>query len=641
MKIRIKWISFLAVLTIPFCAGSIVLSQDKTSWPSKLTGVSARNLPLELLNPIQAPVPASISGVASMDDRIYTITMPGPIHLVLETVLTGKDEDTQPLIAAQPVISEDLLCVVDVKHEDVLVSLDGRNVAWEKKLNKKKVIVVNGIAGPEFDDVGSPIFSRDGKRIAYTARTKVNKKKKWMVVVDGAAGPGFDSVASPIFSRDGKRIAYTAQTKVNKKKKWMVVVDGVAGPEFEYAYLPVFSSDSQHIAYWAQLADKRAVIVIDGEQKAEPESLGPIPGLGNIVLSPDTRRWAYWSNKGKARNNLYGPFVMMLDGKEQANNAKFIFHSRGPSSLVQIPIPLQAPPVFSPDSSHVAYGSLSSDSQKQVMVLDGNEGPEYDLVSHPMFSPDSRHFAYIAEREGKGMMVYDGEEGPPFDIIYGIVFSEDGSRFSYAGAYHKSDIAKDVNAGRVIIDGVQGDLFEGEKSGHGFLGGFFSEVFSSRYSTKRNPNLNTATLGVSGPVFSPDGKHIAFAARRGEGDFAVFLDGQDGPGYENIYFLTFSPDGQRLAYIGLRAKKLQLILDGKELGVVFDSIAPPMFGPDGRHIACAGLHNGKWLLAIDNTQGKPYDYIFPKTVSFTTENTVVYTARLGQAYYRVTQEVPK
>ena len=86
----------------------------------------------------------------------------------------------------------------------------------------KQFVVADGKAGPEYEGVGPPYFSVDGKRLAYGA-TKGPCEK--LVVVDGKEGAVYFMIlGGNWFSPDGKRVAYMAFK--NDFKKSVVVVDG-------------------------------------------------------------------------------------------------------------------------------------------------------------------------------------------------------------------------------------------------------------------------------------------------------------------------------------------------------------------------------------------------------------------------------
>ncbi|MFQ5873849.1 MAG: hypothetical protein ACE5JL_08610, partial [Dehalococcoidia bacterium] len=57
-----------------------------------------------------------------------------------------------------------------------------------------------------FDQVGSPVFSPDSKRLAYKAK----KGSRHFIVLDNQVQEGFDKVSQPVFSPDSKRLAYKA-----------------------------------------------------------------------------------------------------------------------------------------------------------------------------------------------------------------------------------------------------------------------------------------------------------------------------------------------------------------------------------------------------------------------------------------------
>lgn len=62
-------------------------------------------------------------------------------------------------------------------------------------------MVIDGQAGPEYDGIGTPVFSPDSKRVAYLAV----KDKKCLVVIDGQAGPEYGMIVKggPTFQADG------------------------------------------------------------------------------------------------------------------------------------------------------------------------------------------------------------------------------------------------------------------------------------------------------------------------------------------------------------------------------------------------------------------------------------------------------
>jgi Tol biopolymer transport system component len=104
-------------------------------------------------------------------------------------------------------------------------------------------MVLDNQTGPEYTEIADdPIFSSDGKRVAYCAQ---NSYGSWFAVIDGHA----ESFPSPLamhfprfmhFSQDGKHIVYVAYTV----EKSSVVIDGQTGPDYDAIRVgPVFLKD--------------------------------------------------------------------------------------------------------------------------------------------------------------------------------------------------------------------------------------------------------------------------------------------------------------------------------------------------------------------------------------------------------------
>jgi Tol biopolymer transport system component len=115
------------------------------------------------------------------------------------------------------------------------LSPDGARFAYSVKRGEKYVVGLDGVECKEQYDVGPPYcvdgdwisvynplaFSPDSRVLAYCAR----RGKERFVVVNGVAGPSYDDVETIAFTSDSKRAVYIAQ-RGNKK---LLVVDGIEG----------------------------------------------------------------------------------------------------------------------------------------------------------------------------------------------------------------------------------------------------------------------------------------------------------------------------------------------------------------------------------------------------------------------------
>lgn len=101
-------------------------------------------------------------------------------------------------------------------------------------------------------------------------------------------------------------------------------------------------------------------------------------------------------------------------------------------------------------------------------------------------------------------------------------------------------------------------------------------------------------------AFSPDGNHVAYPLRVGQ-KWRMVIDGQVGPEYDGIahslsasgnsQLAVFSPDSKRVAYFATRKEKRFVVLDGQP-GPEYDDgevAVPLLFSPDSKHVAYAAL----------------------------------------------------
>jgi Tol biopolymer transport system component len=194
--------------------------------------------------------------------------------------------------------------------------------------------------------------------------------------------------------------------------------------------------------------------------------------------------------------------------------------------------------VFSPDGSRAAY-HVVQDGQHLIVVGEQEFGPYKRMGKTGIgFLPGSGRVFYSVRRGDKEALVVEGLEGPACELFRSLSYSADGERYAYAAQ-------KGPQAWTVVIDGVEygpdGKIEPGRERCYEFLG-------------KRTP------------VISPDGKHIAYAARR-NGRSVIVRDGVEGAEFNLIMRGTvdFTPDSEHIVYIAARGDKRFLVVDELEI----------------------------------------------------------------------------
>jgi Tol biopolymer transport system component len=467
--------------------------------------------------------------------------------------------------------------LLEVRLKSVILSPDGRHVAYQAALEDGFVVVVDGFKSRPFDAIfkGSLQFSPDSRRWIFAGR----RADRRMVVLDGVEGKGYESLGADgfVFSPDSKHVAYRAI----RDDKWYVVFDGQEGPPYDglFDHAMIFSPDSRRFAFACEHGD-RNVVVVDGVE-SKPFTTGNQDGLR---FSPDSRHLV-------SEVRIGDKMRIVTDGVD-GELYDMVSHVR-----------------FSPDSKRMVYAAGLG--KKQVAVIDGVEGPLCDGVidGHPIFSPDSKHVAYVALSDGGRRVVLDGVEQPLYSLVgerstatmkgeRNVYFSPDSRHVAYA-AWMRGTV-------RMVMDGVPGKAYQ--------------------------------RLADCRPVYSPDSSHFAYTVEAGDNAFMV-LDGVEGPPCKRIDpdRYVFSPDSTRFAYAALvesgkthaDVQKLLLaagpgggparecayvvIIDGKAGPEFMEVQAGPVFSPDSTHVAYAafraadGDRKGGHVLVVDGMEQGTYD----------------------------------
>jgi hypothetical protein len=180
--------------------------------------------------------------------------------------------------------------------------------------------------------------------------------------------------------------------------------------------------------------------------------------------------------------------------------------------------PLAGDPVVPEKGLHLAYRTRRDNGLS--VWRDGQMGPVYDAIPQNTlaFSPAGKRFAYKARKGTECFVVVDGETTPPYDALGPgpVAFSPDGSRFAYAA--QKTNVVEFKNLKWSTNEGGAGEAKETEKWWV-VTDGTRSRIYDA--------------IAKGTPVFSPDGRHLAYLAGKGKKQFMV-VDGEKGPVCDGI-----------------------------------------------------------------------------------------------------------
>jgi hypothetical protein len=152
----------------------------------------------------------------------------------------------------------------------------------------------------------------------------------------------------------------------------------------------------------------------------------------------------------------------------------------------------------------------------------------------------------------------------------------------------------------------------------------------------------------TGPVFSRDGKHFAYAAETGKAWY-VYVDGTCGKVYQWAGSIVLSADGGHFAHVARRDGKYCVVVDGKPAQGDYDDVRDLRLSDDGKRYACRVRVGKKWQVVVNGKPGRVYEDISDvalsrdgRRVAFAAKKgdgayVVVDDGREGKTYRRATQ----
>ena len=422
----------------------------------------------------------------------------------------------------------------------------GKNIAWSVQHRRaggeKHVVYHNGVKGPEYEGGGNPYatLSTDGKHVAYVGR----RGKTQRIVVDGVEGPEFDEVMQPAFTSNGE-LVYAAV----KDGKWLLIRNGkVSGSYDRIGSGPHLSPDGRHVYYRCRRGEQ-SFVVIDGvegpphkgieiaSQTPKPRYLArdggetwlfeadfpdEHPDKPNTIVERKLKSFGRYPTGGGSVSRYGGItgvcYVVKRDGKNHVTfNGKAVgtYHDTWFHKV-------------SSDGKRLVF-SAKRDNQ-WFLVIDGVEGPKWDKVLRVVFSQDGSRLGYVAERDGKHYPVVDGKIGPAWARIYSGDFSPGGRHTAFVGKLNGRFYA--------VIDGRKSPDYDSsvrvrfsEDSRHWF---YSAKRFGSKFIVC--DGLRSSEYDRAGDArFSPDGRHLFHWAGR-DGKVHVVVDGIESEPHDAIRF---------------------------------------------------------------------------------------------------------
>lgn len=447
-------------------------------------------------------------------------------------------------------------------------------------------------------------------------------------------GTGFSStlgynITVPVVSPDGKTLAFATTDQDNKRMIWvrsLGMAEARPLPGTEGGYGPFWSPDNKSIAFFAGsklkivgLNNDDPIVVCDALSGARGGSWG-IDGTILFAPGPRTPIFRVSAKGGQASA------ITTLD-KTRHSSHRWPFMLPDGNHFLYLAVNFLVPVH---DDDGIYYASL--DGKENRLLLKAHSNAEY-ACGYFLFVHDGVLLAQRFEPskgrlDGKMYQIAEkvAEDGPSWKSVISV--SQAGIlTYALAEGVHDAQLAWfDRHGQRVgtLGEDLKGQIYRpfrlsplGDRLALGVDTGI-TDVWVMALGQRALVRLTFQENSIM-PVWSPDGKRIAFLSYTGR--WKIAQKASDGAGEEQtlaenaeaIWPLSWSPDGRWLLYARMDKSVYQLWtlpLTGALTPIqvaTTGSLASAVFSPDGRWVVYASSESGKaeiYLTPFNRGAGK-------------------------------------
>ncbi len=184
-------------------------------------------------------------------------------------------------------------------------------------------------------------------------------------------------------------------------------------------------------------------------------------------------------------------------------------------------------------------------------------------------------------------------------------------------------IALPTRSGGVLVDGEKGETWDEIKLPAVFSADGRHYYYAARRGDKwhliRDGVAGAGFSGIIAAKFSPVGERFGFAAEKSPGDCVFSLDGKNSESFKKILGFEFSPDGKRAAFLAEEEGRKFVVEDGKR-GKPYDFVLMMTFSPDGKRLAYLAKRGEDRFLVLDGKEQEKHDKIGSEGLKFSPDS---------------------